>query len=125
MTSESSRLRKPLSHSLAAKAKRLRIQASMGEEGVTCKQEGIRPGYPPVLPPLQAGLLASSHLLCRLGHKVIPQGAEDKAQGIPELVAEMAVVQDLRDRQVQVATLRGKNMESAHPQPVGLSTDAL
>lgn len=65
----------------------------MGEEGVTCKQEGVRTWLPvPAAPP---GLLVSSHLLCGLGHEIIPQGTEDKAQGIPELVAEMAVVQDL------------------------------
>lgn len=78
------------------------------------------PPVPATPPP--AGLLLSSHLLCWLGHKVIPQGTEDKAQGIPELVAEMAVVQDLRDRQVQVAPLGEKNKKSTHPQPLGLST---
>lgn len=85
----------------------------MGEEGVTCQQEGMRTWMagPPV-PATPPGLLLSSHLLCWLGHEVIPQGTEDKAQGIPELVAEMAVVQDLRDRQVQVAPLGGENKES-------------
>lgn len=78
-------------------------------------------GWTSSLPSLQA--CPSSYLLCWLGHKVIPQGTEDKAQGIPELVAEMAVVQDLRDRQVQVAPLGGKNKESAQPQAVGLSTE--
>lgn len=52
---------------------------------------------------------AISHLLCWLGYKVLPQGTENKAQGVPELVAEMAVVQDLRDRQVQVAPWRERN----------------
>jgi hypothetical protein len=34
---------------------------------------------------------------------------EDKAQGIPDLVAEMAAAQDLRDRQVQVVSWKGEN----------------
>lgn len=69
--------------------------------GMRTRTAGPRPRSPQAGPRL--------HLLCWLGYEVLPQGTEDKAQGVPELVAEMAVVQDLRDRQVQVAPWRERN----------------
>ena len=55
-----------------------------------------------------------SYLLCRLGYEFLPKSIQDKAQGIPDLIAEMSEAQDLRDRQVQVAPWEGETGGSVH-----------
>lgn len=57
--------------------------------------------------PAPKHLLFISYLLHRLGYEFLPKSIQDKAQGIPDLIAEVSEAQDLRDGQVQVASLGG------------------
>lgn len=93
MTSESSRVRKPCSHSRAVRARQLRIQASTGEEGDSCRQKGAQDwdgSTPTPLPPFlpdatfnaqtadsppqreEESISSFLYLLCRLGYKFLP-----------------------------------------------------
>ena len=59
-------------------------------------------------------LLFLSYLLRRLGYEFLPKSIQDKAQGIPDLIAEVSEAQDLRDGQVQVASWEGVEVGSMY-----------
>lgn len=64
--------------------------------------------------PAPKHLLFLSYLLRRLGYEFLPKSIQDKAQGIPDLIAEVSEAQDLRDRQVQVASWEGVEVGSMY-----------